>query len=205
MATWRFIALDFPEAQPLADLTGVEQDLRAAEWFCDLFIEEREKSNEERKETPPNPALWEALTVAASVRYARAFAKGVRTNNWVDTAVSGLPAEMAIDHHRYIDFRNKHIAHSVNAFEENRVVGYLIPEERGPRGVASISVQHERLLSLSVEDVRRLKGLCVEMLSRITGLIERRRPGSWRLHGGYRSMICTLKWTRRRRFLPGAK
>jgi hypothetical protein len=172
MATWRFTVLDFPEAQPLADLTGIEHDLRVAGSFCDAFIEEREKFNGQSNETPPNPVLWEALTVAASIRYARAFAKGVRVNKWVDTIVSGLPAEVAIDHRQFIEFRNKYIAHSVNHFEENRVVAYLMPEERGPRDVASVSVQHERMLAFGVEDARRLKALCMEMGSRITGLVE---------------------------------
>jgi len=172
VATWRFVLIDLPEAQTLADLASVEHDLRAAQSFCDMLIEARSRLNEERNETPANPELWEALTVAASVRYARAFAKDVRKNDWVDAVVGGLPREMVVYHRQFIEFGNKYIAHSVNQFEENRVVAYLMPEERGPRGVTSISVQHDRMSALSIEDMRRLEALCVEMSSRITSLIE---------------------------------
>jgi hypothetical protein len=195
MATWRYVSLNLEEARLLADLAGVEQDLVVAESFCDLLFEERRESPG-RGKVPPNPELWEALTVAASVRYARAFASSVRTKickTMVETVVKDLPAELASDHQRYIVFRNKYIAHSVNQFEENRVVAYLVPEERGPRGVASISVQHERLVSLGMGDAKRLKALCVEMRSVYRLLSRRRRPGSWRLHGSCRSMNCTLK------------
>ena len=175
MAVLRYVNLSFPEAQPLADLTGVEQDLKVAESFCDLLMEELQRFGAERNKTPPNPVLWEALTVAALIRYARAFAKGVRTRSWrtIEPVVGGLPDELASNHQRFLDLRDKHIAHSVNRLEEkNQVRAYLVPEEKGARGVASISAQHDRLFSLGVEDAKHLKALCVEMRSRISGLIK---------------------------------
>jgi hypothetical protein len=131
MATWRFVSLNLLETSVLADLTGIEQDLRVAERFCDLLIEELQKPLAELDGVPSKPELWEALTVAAAVRYARAFASCVRTKScktMIETVVKDLPAELANDHRRYIDFRNKYIAHSVNRFEENRVVAYLVPK-----------------------------------------------------------------------------
>ena len=175
MATWRFVVLDFPEAQPLADLTGVEQDLEVAASFCDLLLEEQRKLGGECDKTPPNPIFLEALTVAASIRYARAFPKNQRAkrcNMMLKDVVKHLPHQLANDHQRFINFRDKYIAHSVNYFEENLVVGTLVPQERGSPGVASVSVQHNRLLSLGVEDAKCLKTLCVEMGRRISDLIE---------------------------------
>ena len=62
MAEWRSVSFHVPEAQKLADLTGVESDLLSTERICDRFISESEK------ESPD----WHLLEIIC------AFATGVR-------------------------------------------------------------------------------------------------------------------------------
>jgi len=173
MAVWRFVNLDIKEAQLLADLTGVLRDLEATEAICDSLLGELQKLGESQK------SLWdlrmlEALSAAALVRYARSFGSGVRAQT-PESVFKGLSEGQAADHKWFMDLRDKYIAHSVNAFEENQVVAYLMPEERGPRGVSSISVQERRLASLGHDDVGRLKALCTEFRSRISQIVEEER------------------------------
>jgi len=164
MAVWRFVNLDIPEAQFLADLTGVEEDLKATAEICDLLLGEFAKG-------PSNLSLLEALTSAALVRYARPFLSGVRTR--IPASVfDGLSQQQRADHQWFKELRDKYIAHSVNAFEENQVVAYLFPEERESRGVSNIEVQQTRLASLGTEDVQRLKALSLDLQRWVEQLIK---------------------------------
>ena len=64
-------------------------------------------------------------------------------------------------HQFFKDLRDKWIAHSVNAFEENEVSAWLMPPECGSLGVTSISVRQHRVTCLSLEAIQALKGLCI--------------------------------------------
>lgn len=164
MALWRFVKLDLKEAQQLlADLTGVENDLEATKAICELLMKEL-------RESQPEWQLIEALTAAALVRYARSFTTGVR--RIPEDVLSCLSPNLLEAHNWFKDLRHKYIAHSVNAFEENQVVAYLIPEESGTKGVSSISVQQTRLASLGSKDIKKLKEICSELRKHIMPLIE---------------------------------
>jgi len=167
MATWRFVNFDFKESELLADLSGIVSDLKSASELCDLLTEQIEKQ-------PMNFKLIEALNCALLVKYARPFASGVRKRVPIDI-ISELPEEYQKDHEWFIGLRNKYIAHSVNSFEENNVHAYLVPEERGPKGISSISVQENRMLCLGKDDISRIKRLAEEIAQKITALVEAER------------------------------
>ena len=164
MAVWRFVDLNIPEACLLADLASQANDLQATADICDLALVEFAKK-------PLVLGLLEALTSGAVVKYARCFASGVRTT-FPSSVLEELPENQNRDHDYFIALRSKYIAHSVNVFEETQIVAYLVPEESGPRGVASISVQDYRLVSLGADDFNRLKALSLELRRRINILIE---------------------------------
>lgn len=164
MANWRYVDLNIPEACLLADLSSQANDLQTTADMCDLALAEFSKES-------LVVGLLEALTIAAVVRYSRCFANGVRAKI-PSSVLEGLPVNRNTDHDFFVALRNKYIAHSVNVFEETRIVAYLVPEERGSRGVASIGVQHDRLASLGAEDLTRLKALSSELHHRISLLIE---------------------------------
>jgi hypothetical protein len=167
MAVWRFVDFDRPETQRLADLTGIANDLEATEEICDLLRENLQK-------LPSSGRILEALSSAALVRYARAFVSGVRTPT-PKSVVEDLPEALRKDHGWFIELRHKYVAHSVNTFEENQVVVYLVPEERGPKGVSTVEVQQRRLLSLGLDDTERLKNLASEVRARVAALIVQER------------------------------
>jgi hypothetical protein len=155
MAEWRSVLFEIPEAQRLADLTGVENDLRSAEEICDRFVAESERK-------PTDYGLLEVLCAAAIVRYGRTFPSGVRSGVTAEL-IERLDPDQQECHRYFKDLRDKWIAHSVNAFEENEVTAWLMPPERGPLGVTSISVRQHRVSSLSSEAIQALKSLCTEV------------------------------------------
>ena len=163
MADYRYVKLNIPEACLLADLFSQAEDLQATADLCDLALAEFSKGSSV-------VGLREALTSAAVIRYARIFNKGVRAK--IPTArLGGLSENQNKDHEFFIALRNLYIAHSVNVFEETKIVAYLVPEEIGPRGVASIGVQHDRLTSLGSQDFNRLKALSLELHRQVSLII----------------------------------
>lgn len=172
MAVWRYVDFSVKEAQLLADLTGIETDLKGTENICDLFLEEVQGLPSESQENMPGKMLsLEALCTAAIVRYGRSFVSGVRTELPLDV-IQRLPQEFQESHRLFMDLRHKWVAHSVNAFEDNKVIIYLIPEERGQKGAGSVSVTGSRVATLSAQDMLRLKNLAMAVREEVTKLIE---------------------------------
>ncbi len=104
-----------------------------------------------------------ALCVAALISYGRTFASGVRSGI-TKGQLERLPQELQRWHAYLKDIRDKFVAHSVNAFEENSVKVYLVPEEHGERAVSSVSVQGGRVMMLSPSDMASLKELAVALV-----------------------------------------
>ncbi len=165
MAVWKFVDLNVPEAKILADLSGIENDLETTAQLCDLIL------NQLKTQGIKEHIFLEALTAAALVRYARSFTIGVR-RKLPDSIIAILSEQELTDHMWFKDLRDKNIAHSVNAFEENHVVAHLVPEEVGPKGVSSISVQQSRLSLLSFENYKRLNTLSLKLKDQVTQRIK---------------------------------
>src|SRR4051794_13495536 len=104
-----FVEIYLLEAQALVDYTGISYDLRTARDFAKLALSQTKFD------------LSEALTVATLIRYARAFVSGIRLNLYREE-VSILSDEERSRHQMFIHIRDKHIAHSVSAFEESRPI-----------------------------------------------------------------------------------
>lgn len=139
MATTWPVAVELPEAALLADYTGIEHDLDFVVDLCSYL--------EEHPVAPSIEPVGEAFSTALVVRYARCFTTGVR-ERVSDEIINSLPPEQRKLHDFLFKLRQKHIAHSVNAFEENRLMAFVSnrPEETE---VQSISVHHLRLAALS--------------------------------------------------------
>lgn len=164
MATLTFVDFSNAETQRLADLSGVEADLSTTENFCDRL-------DAELKRQPLDILLIEALSAAALIKYGRTFASGVRTGVPAEV-ISNLPPDQQAAHQLFKDLRDKWVAHSVNAFEDTKVVAYLVSSEKGNQGVSSIGVQHTRVLSLSRAQVALLKQLASAVRVHIRALIK---------------------------------
>jgi hypothetical protein len=79
MATNSFIEFRLDEAQTLADYTGISFDLQSAREFATTILEENRKP-------APNFSLSDPFMVATIIRYARAFAGGVRLKLYEEAA-----------------------------------------------------------------------------------------------------------------------
>lgn len=148
MATHTWVDLHMPEAALLADLNGVAGDLRRAREYADMVLNALEGEH-------PNLPLVEPLSIAMAVTYARAFSGGVRYHlNEEDLAA--LSDSQRAHHQFFRDYRDKHLAHSVNEFEENLARAYYCIERVETEGITSVGYGGGRLVSLGSDLVRAL-------------------------------------------------
>lgn len=148
------------EAQWLADLHGIDNDLRDVVKLCNKCLDFLQAL------PPPegDPIDWldkswlsGEISFAAVIKYGRTFGSGTRLSipsSWIER----LTPEYQDKHRYFKNLRDKFIAHSVNSFEDNQVFAYLHPQFN-PSGVKSITVDTGRYVSMSAGDVTSLKGL----------------------------------------------
>jgi len=108
--------IDFPEAIELANWAGIRLDLKFVCDACDRLIHTDQSDD----------ILRRALFVAALVAYARCFKgnEGVRIGLKENDLESMGENKVLAFHQFFITLRDKHIAHSVNDFEQ-AVIGWL--------------------------------------------------------------------------------
>lgn len=130
------VRINVPEAQRLADLRAIMQDFETIMQCCSRL--------EKRLEDKSDYILIESLWIAAVIKYARCFATGKRFGLSQDIYLH-LQGEPVKAHQFYIDLRNKHIAHSVNAYEQMSVNFVLSPvddQEKKIIGIACLRGNH---------------------------------------------------------------
>ena len=165
MATWSPVDFQVPEAQRLADLTGVAHDLEVAANMCGVYLDYRDRGD--------IGDLWQkqALSISAVTMYMRTATSGVRQGVTENHIAQLDPHHQAF--HKYIKaLRDKWVAHSVNALEETRVVVYPVPEGRGERGITQVTTQHRFTCSLSFDDANQLIVLAQELKRLVDSEIE---------------------------------
>jgi hypothetical protein len=138
-------------AQELADRAAVFQDLTFCVACCDRAIESLRSDTKDL-------LLIRALWTAALVTYARCFASGVRFGLTPDLFdhFEGEPRKV---HQYYLDLRNKHVAHSVNPYEQIVVGAVLSPPDSTIRNVEGIATLVGTNVSESVESVEQFRTL----------------------------------------------
>jgi hypothetical protein len=112
-----------PEAQRLADLFGIAQDLDATIRYCDLHIEiDPTESGSSVQEKQRREHTRQALCRAALVMYGRAWGwgAGVRPGISEDHRRRLSSSEQAL-HDNVKALRDKWVAHAVNHFDDVRV------------------------------------------------------------------------------------
>lgn len=148
------------EAQWLADLHGIENDLRDTDRLCTkslALMRPLPAKGGDPAEWIENSWLAGELSFAAVVKYGRTFGSGVRAGIPA-TWIGQLPAPLQQRHKYFKDIRDKFVAHSVNAFEDNQVFAQLSPQF-APTEVQTITVDTGRFVSMSSSDVLSLKDL----------------------------------------------
>jgi hypothetical protein len=169
----RLALLTFPEAHELAALGGIEQDLRATVDQCDHALNVLSLNADDWRNV-------EAITHAAIVRYCRAFSSGVRLSSsavklCLEKTFESLDAQYRQDHKFFEDIRNKFIAHSVNALEENAVFAHVVDREDGGFEIRHVELHHERVAFLGMSEIERLKNLAQTIVRLVRAQIAAQR------------------------------
>ena len=154
--------VDFDEAKILADLGAIVRDLGSIMEICSRL-------KKMLKEESQDSLLIESLWTTALIKYARCFKSGKRFG-LDETILDGLEGEPRKVHKFYLDMRDKHIAHSVNPFEQMQVGLVLSPknsDERKVVGVITLSMRHTMT---DIEGIHRLGLLSKVLLEKMCGL-----------------------------------
>lgn len=164
MATHTWVDLQIPEAAKLADLSGILWDLKRACEFAELLAQELSSPN-------ANWRLVEPLSIAAVVMYSRPFSGGVRLRLGEDDLKTLTPEQRsAHDHIRA--YRDKHVAHSVNVFEENIPRANYCVERVHEEGITGIAYGGGRIVGLSGAEVNAIIELASVLKTQIEAQIK---------------------------------
>lgn len=163
MTVHAFVEFEMPEAEVFSDLTGIRYDLMSAR-----SLARRLQNVVEGEE--PDYELVDALTTAILVRYSRPFSGGVR--RWpAEDALNELSEGQRQEHERLRDFRDKHIAHSVNAFEENQPIARYVEGREHSEGVYSVECHHGRIVGLNSRETEGVIALTTAMIEYVDSLL----------------------------------
>jgi hypothetical protein len=130
MANSTFVEINLGEATELADLTGVRFDPASARALV-LRLKTLINSNQYQRE------LIDAFLTAILVRYSRSSVMGVR-KRLNEEALGVLNTDQRRRHDRLRDFRDKHIAYSVNAFQASLPIARYWIERVEKNGIESV-------------------------------------------------------------------
>ncbi len=167
MVTGTFVNIDLKEASRLSDLTGISADLSDAQ----------ELANELKKllaDADWNRWNVEALTIAILVKYSRPFSNGIRDKLEIDK-LPALSEEQREKHRHLMAFRNKHIAHSVNSYENNQPIARYVEGREDTEGVYEISCQHGRVVGLSSNEIKEVLELTAAILSYVDNELKKEK------------------------------
>lgn len=115
--------------------------------------------------------MWEAIGSAAVIAYARCFSGGKRYSLPKSTLLKA-PSELRDFHGYVLDVRDKHIAHSVNVFEENRLIVDIEFNGGHAERIANVHVEPSRMIGISDPDIAIFYSLTDWLLSHIGELYE---------------------------------
>lgn len=145
------VEIDYPDAEYLAAYHSIFRDLMVADDAVDRLLGMDMNSEENR-------CLIESLYISALVSYIRGFTSGKRATRLSTEVFSKLDGAEAV-HNYFKDIRDKHIAHSVNPFEQVKVGLRLTPKTSNKKEVISVGVLSLDRISECNENLVTLKRL----------------------------------------------
>lgn len=150
------VSIDYEEARQLADIFLILTDIKHVKLALERLIKLQEEKSDDA-------TLAAALFISALVTYARCFASGKRCGLTPDIFKSIENGNEA--HEYFINLRNKHIAHSVNPFEQVKVDLQLSPPENMERKVEGVATYAIKLTSLENNNLKNLMILANHAIS----------------------------------------
>jgi hypothetical protein len=132
MATYWGVPIPELDTKRLADYFGIQRDLESVVAFCKRICT---LSDQRLRDSQ----LLDALTIAAVIRYGRCFDDSAR-DRIPDQVLDELEPQTRSLHEAFRALRSKHIAHSVNWFEENTVVAEVSdrPDQTEAHGIGVV-------------------------------------------------------------------
>lgn len=164
MSNIKFVDVDLGEAVALADLSGAATDLEDAQNLAE-YLTDRFASGAVAH------AIVDAFSTAILVKYARPFMTGVRGRLGPEILAGLTPHQIQL-HENFLAWRSKHIAHSVNPFEENQVVAYYDENTVAETGIQNIAVQQYHVVGLSPQDLVDIQTLADAILALVQTRID---------------------------------
>ena len=159
----RIVEYSGNNASNLADLYAIDQELR-------FVIEASTRLAGRIEEKSSDQIEMRALYSGALQAYARCFTSSKRKT--LDPEIySSLGGEPLACHEMYIGMRNKHLAHSVNAFEQIKVGLSLAPEDKR-REILDVGCFTLSLIYADAENMLQLSRLALIALKYIETQIE---------------------------------
>ncbi|MDI6778454.1 MAG: hypothetical protein QMD77_04685 [Patescibacteria group bacterium] len=151
--------IEFEEAKILADLSAIVQDLGSIMKIC-LRLEEMLKNKSK------DSLLIESFWTTALIKYARCFKSGKRFG-LDESILDGLKGEPHKAHKFYLDMRDKHVAHSVNPFEQMQVGLMLSPENDNKKNIVGVATLSMKYVAADCEGVNQLGRLSKVFLGKV--------------------------------------
>lgn len=147
--------VDHPEAQRLADVAGIKQDLKEVVKSAELFLSSPNDGSETAILTS------NAIATFAIVTYFRTLASAVRSGVSIDQ-IRRLPAELQRVHERMKSIRDHYLAHSINNQEENAVE---VTFDTNGMSIKTLGTSHSRPATFSYSEISSLKKLAKNLIS----------------------------------------
>ena len=137
--TVKTIELRRPEMGELADIYSIETELRIARDYC---LEAKQLRMDDKREA----LIVDALVMAAVVRYTRCFQPTGKRISLTRDDLSGLSGQLQKWHQYFKDIRDKHIAHSINVYEQSYVRAALTSENGTRQPFTALLPGNERVV-----------------------------------------------------------
>jgi len=134
----RAVEIKLPEAELLAELYSIINDLEAAADYCT-------KAEELEKSKPRDFVVEEALVWAAIIRYGRCFTSGIRLRLGREDLTS-LTVEDLAEHDHFYALRDRFVAHSICPFEETYVTASAHERDGVLLPITAVHPGHHRVI-----------------------------------------------------------
>ena len=164
MAVYRYVNVELDEAKRLADLYGIDLDLRRCREYCEKYIQTLEGiSQPSQIQAADEGVHLECFSAYFFIKYGRCFKGGIRETTSKEILAALSKGDLAL-HQLAINIRDKYVAHSVNDFESHKVRVWLNPEENG-RKINNVNIESHYIVGPGLVFYQDMKHLIGRLLS----------------------------------------
>lgn len=149
--------LDLQESKDTEELHAVYRDLEFVVNVSNYLIqvmEQRERQQGEPTSVGTSGFLEQALYTATLVAYVRCFSTGKRKHRLDDSIFKGDAEHLLERHQYYKNTRDKHIAHSVNAFEITKTAAWIKGQDTDAPEIQMVGAIYTYRAGDAIDDVR---------------------------------------------------